>query len=67
MQQEIVGFYQDEEGHWVARLACGHGRHVRDDPPWTVRPWVRTAEGRAAWLGTRMECRRCEDDAEKTA
>ena len=67
MQQEIVGFYQDEEGHWIARLACGHGRHVRDDPPWTVRAWVRTEEGRAAWLGTRMECRRCEDDAEKTA
>ena len=63
MQREIVGFYQDEEGHWVARLSCGHGRHVRDDPPWTVREWVRTEAGRAAWLGRWMECRRCEEEA----
>jgi hypothetical protein len=63
MQRAIVGFYQDEEGHWVARLACGHERHVRDDPPWTVREWVRTEEGRAGWLGRSMECRRCEEQA----
>jgi hypothetical protein len=62
MQRAIVGFYQDEEGHWVARLECGHVRHVRDDPPWTVREWVRTEEGRAQWLGRRMECRRCEEE-----
>jgi len=67
MQREVVGFYQDEEGHWVAQLACGHGRHVRHDPPWTVRAWVRTEEGRAAWIGSHMDCRRCEDEAGKTA
>jgi hypothetical protein len=63
MQRAIVGFYQDEEGHWVAWLECGHGRHVRDDPPWMVREWVRTEAGRAEWLGRSMECRRCEDEA----
>ena len=33
MQQAIVGFHLDEENHWVAELACGHGQHVRHDPP----------------------------------
>jgi hypothetical protein len=61
MQRAVVGFDQDDEGHWVARLACGHGRHVRDDPPWTVRAWVRTEAGRAQRLGTMMECTRCEE------
>lgn len=61
MQRAVVGFDQDDEGHWVARLACGHGRHVRDDAPWTVRAWVRTEAGRAQRLGTMMECTRCEE------
>ena len=47
MQRAVVSFYQDEEGHWAARLECGHGQHVRHDPPWTVREWVLTEEGRA--------------------
>jgi hypothetical protein len=62
MQRAIVGFYQDEEGNWVERLECGHGRHVRHDPPWTVREWLRTEEGRAGWLGRRMECLRCDEE-----
>jgi hypothetical protein len=48
MQTTVVGFYQDEDGHWAARLECGHGQHVRHDPPWMVREWVMTEEGRAA-------------------
>ncbi len=40
-----VGFYQDEEGHWAARLECGHGQHVRHDPPWMVREWVFDGRG----------------------
>jgi hypothetical protein len=63
MKQPITGFRQDEEGHWVAVLACGHGQHVRHDPPWQVREWVTTAEGRATFLGTELNCRRCDDDA----
>lgn len=31
-QQPIVGFHQDEEGDWVASLACGHNQHVRHNP-----------------------------------
>jgi uncharacterized protein (TIGR00725 family) len=55
----IRGFHQDEEGHWVADLECGHSQHVRHDPPWQVRPWVLTAEGRAGRLGSSLSCRLC--------
>ena len=61
MQRAVVGFEQDEEGHWVASLECGHGQHVRHDPPWTVREWVVTEAGRTARLGTRMECKLCDE------
>lgn len=60
MKQPIVGFLTDEEGHWVAELACGHGQHVRHDPPWQVREWVLTPEGRAGFLGVELECVRCD-------
>jgi hypothetical protein len=59
----IVGYHQDDEGHWVAELACGHGQHVRHDPPWQLRPWVVTAAGRAAFLGTTLRCVRCVSEA----
>lgn len=63
MQREIVGFQQDDEGHWVAELSCGHRQHVRHKPPWIERPWVVTAEGRAAALGKSLACRLCDADA----
>jgi hypothetical protein len=59
--RKIVGFHQDEEAHWVADLECGHSQHVRHDPPWQVRAWVITVEGRNERLGTTLECRRCEE------
>ncbi|HVE77947.1 MAG TPA: DUF3565 domain-containing protein [Gemmatimonadaceae bacterium] len=58
--RHVVGFRQDEGGDWVAELECGHGQHVRHDPPWQLRPWVTTAEGRAAFLGTVLDCRKCD-------
>ncbi|WP_151715409.1 DUF3565 domain-containing protein [Acinetobacter sp. TUM15071] len=60
MQQAIVGFHLDEEGHYVADLACGHGQHVRHDPPWQNRPWVLTKQGRKEKLGVMLECKKCE-------
>ena len=60
MRQPITGFHQDDEGHWVAELACGHGQHVRHDPPWQLRPWVTTAEGRRGFLGVELECLKCD-------
>lgn len=60
MQRRIIGFHQDEESHWVAELDCGHAQHVRHEPPWTLRPWVISAEGRADMLGEALECRLCD-------
>jgi cytochrome c-type biogenesis protein CcmH/NrfF len=63
VKQPIVGYHRDEEGHWVAELSCGHGQHVRHDPPWQVREWVTTPEGRATRLGLELECVRCDEEA----
>ena len=61
MQQRIIGFHQDAEGHWVADLACGHSQHTRHDPPWHNRPWVLTPEGRASRLGMTLTCVQCRE------
>ena len=61
MQQAIIGFHLDEEQHWVADLACGHGQHVRHNPPWQNRPWVMTEQGRQEKLGVMLECKKCDD------
>ena len=55
----IVGYHQDDEGHWVAELACGHGQHVRHSPPFQDRAWVTEAAGREAHLGTNLVCPFC--------
>ena len=60
--QHVVGFHQDDEGHWVAELACGHGQHMRHEPPLVSRPWVLTEEGRAAFIGQSLACVRCVDE-----
>jgi hypothetical protein len=62
MRRQIIGFHEDLEGHWVAELECGHTQHVRHEPPWQVRPWVTTEEGRAAMIGTPMDCVRCTSE-----
>jgi len=60
MKQPIIGYHKDEEGHWVARLSCGHNQHVRHDPPWQLRPWVTTEEGRARFIGYELDCKKCD-------
>lgn len=60
MQRRIVGFRQDQDQHWIADLECGHSQHVRHDPPWRLRPWVTTLEGRQQALGTPLECPLCD-------
>lgn len=60
MQRPITAFHLDDESHWVAALSCGHGQHVRHDPPFTERPWVLTAEGRASRVGADLDCVRCD-------
>lgn len=57
--RRVVGFHVDDVGDWVADLECGHGQHVRHNPPWQLRPWVLTEAGRAAKLGMELACARC--------
>ena len=61
MKRAIVGFHQDEQGDWVARLACGHNQHVRHNPPWQNREWVTQQETRQQHLGTVLNCKKCEE------
>ena len=65
MDRRIVGFHQDDEMHWVADLECGHTQHVRHDPPWQVRPWVITPEGRRGFLGATLNCVVCDEMASR--
>jgi hypothetical protein len=60
--RRIVGFHLDDEGHWVADLECGHGQHVRHNPPWVSRPWVMSPEGRQRALGQTLVCVKCVAD-----
>ncbi len=63
MKQRILGFHQDAERHWVAELECGHNQHVRHQPPWVNRPWVKTPEGRRSMLGRWLPCKKCDTGA----
>jgi len=60
MKQKIIDYHKDEEGDWVADLACGHTQHVRHNPPWINRPWVITQQGREQHLGVELECKDCD-------
>ena len=60
MNRKIIAFRQDDRQDWVADLECGHGQHVRHDPPWFNRPWTTTPEGRAAALGRELDCVKCD-------
>lgn len=60
MKQPITGYRLDDNRDWVAVLSCGHGQHVRHNPPFTNRPWVITEEGRKGMLGKMLNCVHCD-------
>lgn len=60
-ESKIVSFTQDEDNHWIANLECGHTQHMRHDPPWMVREWVTTPEGRQKFIGTILDCKKCDE------
>jgi tellurite resistance-related uncharacterized protein len=60
VQRAITGFHVDEEGEWVAELACLHGQHVRHRPPFWPNPWVEDAEARSARVGSPLDCPLCD-------
>ena len=51
-----MGFHLDVENDRVAELDCGHGQHVRHNPPFLNRPWVVSEEGRNSKVGQRLNC-----------
>jgi hypothetical protein len=55
----VVDFRQDEEGHWIAMLSCGHTQHLRHQPPWQSRAWVNDPEQRRAMTGQSFRCGWC--------
>ena len=59
-KRAIIGFHQDEAQDWVAELSCGHGQHTRHQPPFQIREWVTSPEGREGKLGAELDCRFCE-------
>ena len=59
MDRAITGFHLDEEGEWVATLACGHGQHTRHNPPFQERGWVLSEEGRGSMIGRALDCLNC--------
>ena len=61
-ERKIVAFHQDGQGDWIADLECGHSVHIRHNPPWQDRPWVITTEGRSAYLGRELSCKKCADE-----
>jgi hypothetical protein len=60
--REIVSFREDDEGDPIAVLECGHGQHVRHDPPMVFRPWVESDEGRREHIGDELDCVKCDRD-----
>jgi hypothetical protein len=61
LKRKIIGFHTDEERHWIADLECGHGQHVRHDPPLNSRPWVLTPVGRESRIGVELDCKKCDE------
>ncbi|MGY2340693.1 MULTISPECIES: DUF3565 domain-containing protein [unclassified Pseudomonas] len=55
----ITGFHQDEDGHWVAELSCGHTQHLRHQPPWQSRAWVMDPARRLEKIGQPFDCGWC--------
>lgn len=62
MKRKIIGYDQDDENDWRAKLECGHYQHVRHKPPLVSREWVLTEKGRDSRLGFEIECKKCDDE-----
>jgi tellurite methyltransferase len=50
----------DSAASIIAALDCGHRRHIRHRPPLESHPWILDPTERAARVGQRIECGRCE-------
>ncbi len=60
VERTIMGFHEDDRGDHVAELACGHGQHVRHQPPFRLRPWIVDPGERAERIGATLDCPLCD-------
>jgi hypothetical protein len=60
MDQPIIGFRRDVEGHWVAEWRAVTIGTSATIPPWAHRAWVERAEGRAKFLGRVLLCKKSD-------
>ena len=63
MKKIITGFHQDENKEWAVDLSCGHSRHFRHNPPFQIKEWVASPQGRNTHIGFELECRLHVHDA----
>ncbi|PTU74638.1 DUF3565 domain-containing protein [Pseudomonas mangrovi] len=62
----VVGFHEDDCGHWVVTLTCGHTQHLRHQPPWQSRAWVLDPARRHQQIGQPMHCGWCARNPQRT-
>lgn len=55
----MLAIERDDAGEWIARLDCGHSRHLRHRPPLSAMPWLLDEAERTARIGQAIECGRC--------
>jgi hypothetical protein len=58
----LLDLRQDEDGHWLAVLSCGHTQHLRHQPPWQNRAWVLDPQQRREQLGRPFDCGWCNTE-----
>jgi hypothetical protein len=61
MKRKIIGFEQDENDDWRAKLECRHFQHVRHNPPLMRREWVLSVESRREKIGAMLHCKKCDE------
>ncbi|HEV8360438.1 MAG TPA: DUF3565 domain-containing protein [Candidatus Thermoplasmatota archaeon] len=62
MMRRILEFHAAPIG-WVAELDCGHALPLRPDRHGGANAWVANPIARAAHVGQRAPCLRCDDHA----
>ncbi|MCO6430448.1 MAG: DUF3565 domain-containing protein [Deltaproteobacteria bacterium] len=60
MIRRIIKFELDEENEWRVLLSCGHRQHVRHKPPFFIREWAASEEGRRSKINTPLDCPLCD-------
>ncbi|MFL6207223.1 MAG: DUF3565 domain-containing protein [Acidimicrobiales bacterium] len=60
MHRAMTGFRRDDDGAWVAELACLHAQHIRHEPPFWQAAWIQDAHERARRVGQPLDCPLCD-------